>query len=398
MSTIINNTAVSDEANLRIENPYLYVADPDKGKPLAGASLYFGLPDFDPVDPEFQKRVYVIQEDGSAIPIDQPVKTSAGGVPEYEGSPAILAIDGDYSYKVLSSQGEQKYYAPYVKNLSSIALGSTIVFEDIIELTDGQQSVTFPRADISMSTIDIRSSASEVDSGPLYRDDGFFVTSGSTGTLTLDQTYPAGTLIRARQGMSTEEGTSETVIASTFYVFPTRSAAVVSNLQIGDACSILGDTNSDDGLGGDRYETVAGGTGPNDGRNFINLSNGNQLRLSEGLYKFKTFTESIGQAQVTSGTLFIDFDEGTVHEVTLTENISTVSFANVNTSSGASSTATIKIKQDGTGGRSVNFTGIKFAGGVAPTVSSDPDAEDILVFTTFDGSTFYGFLSGADFS
>ena len=59
---------------------------------------------------------------------------------------------------------------------------------------------------------------------------------------------------------------------------------------------------------------------------------------------------------------------------------------------------TIKIKQDGTGSRSVNFVGIKFAGGVAPTLSTDPDAEDILVFTTFDGSSFYGFLSGADFS
>lgn len=396
MSTIINNTAVSDEANLRIENPYLYVADPDKGKPLAGASLYFGLPDFDPVDPEFQKRVYVIQEDGSAVPIEQPVRTSAGGVPEYEGSPAILAIDGDYSYKVLSSQGEQKYYTPYVSNLSSLSFIGYSNIEDIVVLEDGQQTVTFPRADLSSSDIDIR--GENIDSAPLYRDEGFSITNGSTGTLKLDQSYPAGTKIRARQTVNTGEDDNSDVIASTFYTFPNRSSAIISNLQIGDACSILGETTTDDGLGGDRYETVAGGTGPADGLNFINLTNGNQLRLSTGRYSFKTFTETVGQGQITSGTLFIDLDQGTVFEATLTENVSSLLFSNVNDFSGLSSTVTVKIKQDGTGGRSVNFTGIKFAGGTAPAVTADPGAEDIFVFTTFNGSDFYGFLSGADFS
>lgn len=396
MSTIINNTAVSDEANLRIENPYIYVADPDKGKPLAGASLYFGLPDFDPENPEFQKRVYVIQEDGSAIPIDQPVTTGAGGVPEYEGSPAMLAIDGDYSWKVLSSQGEQKYYAPYVKNLNSLSAGLSTVIEDRITLADGQTSVVFPRADLSVSTVDVR--GLDTDNGPLYRDDGYYVVNGSTGEITLDKSYPAGTVIRARQNASTAQDEGDLIGVSKLYVFPTRNGAEEADLQIGDACMIFGSTTVSDGLGGDRYEVVAGGTGPNDGVNFISINNGNQLRLADGLYKFKTFTESVAQAQVTSGTLFIDLDEGTVHEVTLTENISSISFANVNDFAGLSSTVTIKIKQDGTGSRSVNFVGIKFAGGVAPTLSTDPDAEDILVFTTFDGSSFYGFLSGADFS
>ena len=396
MATIINNTAVSDEANLRIENPYLYIADPDKGKPLAGAYLYFGEPDFDPVDEQYQKRVFLIQEDNSAIPIDQPIRTGAGGVPEYDGSPAIIAIDGDYSYKALSSQLEQKYYAPRVVSRSLLSIVNSSVIEDVIVLVGGQTSVTFPRADLSMATVDIR--GENIDSAPLYRDNGYTIINGATGTLTLDQSYPAGTEIRARQGDNTEQDSGEVVIASTFYVFPDVSRASVSNLQIGDICSILGESSSDDGLGGDRYETVAGGSGPNDGVNFITITNGNQLKLASGRYNIKTFTESIGQATITSGTMFLDLNQGTVQDVTLTENVSSISFANVNSFAGLSSTVTLRTKQDGTGGRSVGFTGIKFAGGTAPTVTSTANAEDIFVFTTFDGSTWYGFFSGADFS
>ena len=84
--TILNNTAVSPESLLRISNPYEFFADPEKPKALAGGEVYFGLPTYDPVQPENRKRVYIAQEDGETIAISQPVSLGNGGVPVYNGS------------------------------------------------------------------------------------------------------------------------------------------------------------------------------------------------------------------------------------------------------------------------------------------------------------------------
>ena len=41
---------------------------------------------------------------------------------------------------------------------------------------------------------------------------------------------------------------------------------------------------------------------------------------------------------------------------------------------------------------------MKWAGGVVPTVSTNPNATDIFLFTTFNGGTiYYGFTSGQEF-
>ncbi len=111
--------------------------------------------------------------------------------------------------------------------------------------------------------------------------------------------------------------------------------------------------------------------------------------------KLNAYTESIGQSTVSSGVLTIDLNNGTVQEVTLSENISSIIFGNV--SAIGSSTVQLKAKQDCTGSRSISFTGFKSAGGVAPSISTGANEEDILVFQTLDGgSTWYLFASGID--
>ena len=70
---------------------------------------------------------------------------------------------------------------------------------------------------------------------------------------------------------------------------------------------------------------------------------------------------------------------------------------------GASTSFVLVLTQDGVGGRTVdltNFVGrtVKWAGGVVPTVSTNPNAIDIFLFTTFTGGTIYhGFTSGQEF-
>ncbi|MCP3680548.1 MAG: hypothetical protein GY782_09985 [Gammaproteobacteria bacterium] len=97
-----------------VDIPYSYFPSFNTGKPLFNASIYVGFVGKDSQIPENQKKVTVRQEDGTEIEVAQPVKTSSGGVPSYNGSPVTVLVDGSYSIKVLNSKGEQVYYSPDV--------------------------------------------------------------------------------------------------------------------------------------------------------------------------------------------------------------------------------------------------------------------------------------------
>ena len=82
------------------------------GRPLSSADIYVGIVDLDPEIIANQKQITVRQEDGTEVDVSQPITTSAGGVPLYDGSPVTLLVDGDYSLKVLDSSGAQIFYIP----------------------------------------------------------------------------------------------------------------------------------------------------------------------------------------------------------------------------------------------------------------------------------------------
>lgn len=100
------------------ENPFSYVANPSRSQAVGLAKMYFGLPDLDPSVEANQVQVYVVQPCGCDEPylaISQPVRTSAGGVPTYNGVPVQLALDADvYSLSIKSSSDAHIYYTPRV--------------------------------------------------------------------------------------------------------------------------------------------------------------------------------------------------------------------------------------------------------------------------------------------
>lgn len=55
---------------------------------------------------------------------------------------------------------------------------------------------------------------------------------------------------------------------------------------------------------------------------------------------------------------------------------------------------TVSLIQDATGSRTATFTGVKWPGGTAPTLSTAAGAKDKLTFDCDDGSTWDGFLAG----
>ena len=123
---------------------------------------------------------------------------------------------------------------------------------------------------------------------------------------------------------------------------------------------------------------------------------GNPARLHVPSYSEKVQSESI-----SSGSVVIDLTQAAIFSINLTENIT--GFTVSGEQAGASTSFVLVLTQDGVGGRVVdltNFVGrtVKWAGGVVPTVSTNPNATDIFLFTTFTGGTiYYGFTSGQEF-
>lgn len=67
----------------------------------------------------------------------------------------------------------------------------------------------------------------------------------------------------------------------------------------------------------------------------------------------------------------------------------------------AGTSLTLILTQDGTGGRTGAFTGVKWAGAATPTLSTGANDVDILAFITFNGGSspvWYGFVAGQDMS
>jgi len=104
--------AVNGYAQNRVELGTSYFNQSTIGRPISNAQIYVGRVDTDPEIVSNQKQVSIQQEDGTLIKVSQPLRTSAGGVILYDGSPVSAIVDGDYSIKVLSSSGAQLYYFP----------------------------------------------------------------------------------------------------------------------------------------------------------------------------------------------------------------------------------------------------------------------------------------------
>lgn len=87
-----------------------YIPSPAAGKPVSNGYIYVGTVNADPEIPANQQQIYVQDENGDTIPVSQPVRTNAGGVPQYNNSPVVLLTDTNYSIKILDQNQSQVYY------------------------------------------------------------------------------------------------------------------------------------------------------------------------------------------------------------------------------------------------------------------------------------------------
>lgn len=105
-----------------------------------------------------------------------------------------------------------------------------------------------------------------------------------------------------------------------------------------------------------------------------------------------SLNENASTITQTSGTVVLDFHVANNFEVTLTENITTLTLSNP-PATGTAFFFTLKVTQDSTA-RTINFGSIKFAGGTAPTLSTGSGAIDTFVGYTITGSEYFMFTAG----
>lgn len=83
-------------------------------KANANGKIYIGQIDTDPVNPANQIQVYIENEDGSHVPIAQPIVINAAGYPVYNGQIAKFVTVQGHSMAVYDSYGAQQFYYPNV--------------------------------------------------------------------------------------------------------------------------------------------------------------------------------------------------------------------------------------------------------------------------------------------
>jgi hypothetical protein len=130
-----------------------------------------------------------------------------------------------------------------------------------------------------------------------------------------------------------------------------------------------------------------------DGR-AINMQDA-QLRGAELI----DYAETSQTPVISGGELTLDLTTGSVFEVVLTANVTSLVLANP-PGTGRAGSATLIIRQDGTGGRTLTWPGsVRWAGGTAPLVSPGANAVDIYGLVTRNaGVTWFGFPGGKGFS
>lgn len=81
-------------------------------KALANGKVYVGQVDTDPTIPSNQIQVYIENEDGSKVPVSQPLVINAAGFIVYGGQIVKIVADSNYSMAVYDAYGTQEFYFP----------------------------------------------------------------------------------------------------------------------------------------------------------------------------------------------------------------------------------------------------------------------------------------------
>ena len=115
----------------------------------------------------------------------------------------------------------------------------------------------------------------------------------------------------------------------------------------------------------------------------------------DSLYITKRYTETVSSINISSNVLTINLNNCNLFTCSLNSNINTLTISNAPSTAGYSIGFTLIFQADGTA-RSVAWpASIKWAGGVAPTITSTNGKIDVFSFLSTDnGTSWLGFTGG----
>ncbi|WP_261370213.1 phage head-binding domain-containing protein [Yersinia bercovieri] len=100
--------------NVVVSMPSQLFTMPRKFGAVFGGRIYIGLIDTDPTIPSNQIQVYLENEDGSLVPVAQPLLINAGGYPVYNGQIAKFVTVQGHSMAVYDALNVQQFYFPNI--------------------------------------------------------------------------------------------------------------------------------------------------------------------------------------------------------------------------------------------------------------------------------------------
>ena len=104
----------SINANVVVSMPSQLFTMARSFKAVANGKIYIGKIDTDPVNPENQIQVYVENEDGSHVPVSQPIIINAAGYPVYNGQIAKFVTVQGHSMAIYDAYNALQFYFPNV--------------------------------------------------------------------------------------------------------------------------------------------------------------------------------------------------------------------------------------------------------------------------------------------
>lgn len=101
-------------ANVVISMPSQVFTLPRAFKANANGQIYIGEIDTDPTIPSNQIQVYLENEDGSTVPVSQPISINAGGFPVYSGQVSKFVTVKGHSMAIYDAYCSLQFYYPNV--------------------------------------------------------------------------------------------------------------------------------------------------------------------------------------------------------------------------------------------------------------------------------------------
>lgn len=127
----------SINANVVVSMPSQLFTMARSFKAVANGKIYIGKIDTDPVNPENQIQVYVENEDGSHVPVSQPIIINAAGYPVYNGQIAKFVTVQGHSMAVYDAYGAQQFYFPNVLKYDPDQFRHELAGPDGVDLVGG---------------------------------------------------------------------------------------------------------------------------------------------------------------------------------------------------------------------------------------------------------------------